>query len=416
MRVSSRLRATCGLLCLGWATAVPAADWPQHLGPNRDGTHPAAAGESNLDWRTAPPKKLWEVPVGAGFAGPAAAGGEVFLFHRVEDEEVLSVLDAATGKERRRGAYPTDYQDQFGFDGGPRAIPLVLPEVVVTFGAAGRLTAWDRGTCKRRWSVPTHAKYGVRQGFFGAACSPLRFEDKILVEVGGRDGQVVAFRLADGSEAWKYGTDEAGYSSPVLTTLAGDPHAIFFGRTGWLDLDPRTGAVRSQFRHRARIAASVNAATPLVRGDEAFISSSYNTGAVLAKIEAAAAKTVWTNDESLSNHFNTAVVHKNFMFGLHGRQEEGPALRCVEWHTGRVKWSREGERAGALILVGDRLLYLRDDGRLDLLDPTADAYRKLADVQLGDGTFRALPALADGLFLARDEKKLLCLDLRTGSK
>lgn len=394
------------------SAAASAADWPQHLGPSRDGVYPAAPGELNFAWKTQPPKIAWERAVGPGFAGEAAAGGKVFLFHRDGDEEALECLDLATGKGVWRGAYPTDYQDSFGFDSGPRAVPAVTAAQVVTFGAGGVLTCWERATGKKLWSVPTHEKFQVRQAFFGAACSPLVVGDRVLVDVGGKAGGIVAFALATGEVLWNTPGGEASYASPVLAQIGGAPHAIFFSRNGWIDVDPRDGRIRSQLRWRARIAASVNAATPLVVGDEAFISASYDTGANLLKIHENGVESKWSNDLSLSNHYSTSVVRDGLLFGLHGRQEEGPSLRCVEWATGKVCWSQDDQKVGSLILVGDRILFLREDGRLDQVAARGDAYQLLDSYDFPAGVYRPLAALSDGFFLARNEKKLFALDLR----
>ncbi len=85
------------LLVLAPQTAL-AADWPQFLGPARDGHSP----ETGLlkQWPDAGPAKVWERKVGAGFSGLAVAGGKLVLFHRVDNDEVVECLDAKTGKEQ----------------------------------------------------------------------------------------------------------------------------------------------------------------------------------------------------------------------------------------------------------------------------------------------------------------------------
>src|SRR5262245_37857072 len=100
-----------------------AADWPQFLGPNRDGT----SGEPNphAAWPAGGPTRVWEYALGTGWSGPVVVGGTVFVFHRVGDDDVLDSLDATTGARRWRWARPANYRDQFGFDNGPRATPTV---------------------------------------------------------------------------------------------------------------------------------------------------------------------------------------------------------------------------------------------------------------------------------------------------
>ena len=119
-------------------------------------------------WGANGPKVVWRKQVGQGFAGPAVVGNRVILFHRVGNEEVLESLDAATGNSIWRYAYPTRYRDDFGFDEGPRAVPVVADGVIYTFGAEGQLHAVDLAKGTRLWSEDTMKRFGVPKGFFGA--------------------------------------------------------------------------------------------------------------------------------------------------------------------------------------------------------------------------------------------------------
>src|SRR5438552_4159506 len=100
------------VLALG-ASVGSAADWPQFLGPNRDGHSP----ETGLrwDWPAAGPPRVWEYRVGAGWGGPVVAGGRVLAFHREGDDAVLDCCNAADGHRLWRATSPTDYRDQFNF-------------------------------------------------------------------------------------------------------------------------------------------------------------------------------------------------------------------------------------------------------------------------------------------------------------
>src|SRR6059058_4389855 len=91
-----------------------AADWPQFLGPTRDGH--SAETKLNWDWPKGGPPVVWTKDIGTGWASPVVAGGKLFLFHRVKDDEVLQCLDPATGKQEWVSAYPAKYRDDFGFD------------------------------------------------------------------------------------------------------------------------------------------------------------------------------------------------------------------------------------------------------------------------------------------------------------
>lgn len=392
------------------AAGAGAQDWPQFLGPARDGRYTGAPLAA--DWPDGGPRRLWSRPVGAGFAGPVVAGDRLVLFHRVGGAEVVEALDAATGGVLWRYDYPTTYRDDFGFDEGPRSVPVVHGGRVYTFGAQGRLHAVDLETGAGVWQVDTHARYGVRKGFFGAAGSPLVEDGRVIANVGGRRGGIVAFDAATGAELWTATTHEASYSSPAAGAFGGRRTALVFTRNGLVGLDPASGEVRFERRWRSRLGASVNAATPLVLGDRVFISASYGAGAALLRVEGGTLAEEWSGDDSMTNHYATAVERGGVLYGYHGRQEYGPSLRAVDARSGAVRWSEDRFGAGTVTLAGGLLVILRESGELVLAEATPDAFRPLARAAILPGVVRAYPALAAGRLYARNADTLVAIDLR----
>ena len=397
------------VLCMADAIAA-AQQWPQFLGPSRDGTYsgpPLAAR-----WPGGRPPRLWARSVGAGFAGPAVVGDRVILFHRVGGREVVEALAAGTGETLWRYEYATSYRDDFGFDEGPRSVPAVVDGRVFTFGAQGQLHAINLENGSGIWNHDTHDLYQVRKGFFGAAGTPLVEDGRVIANVGGRRGGIVAFDAETGAELWTATTDEASYSSPVGATFDGRRYALVFTRTGLVGLDAASGEVRFQKRWRSRLGASVNAATPLVVGDLVFISSSYGTGAALLRVDGRRLVEEWTGDDSMTNHYSTAVLHAGVLYGYHGRQEYSPSLRAVDLETGAVRWSEDRFGAGTITLAGDRLVILRETGELVLAEASTEGFVPLAQADILPGTVRAYPALAEGRLYARNTDTLVAVDLR----
>ncbi len=384
-------------------------DWPQFLGPTRDGVYPGA--DIAAAWPLGGPPVVWKKDVGEGFAGPIVASGKVILFHRVSGREIIEALDAATGKNVWSYEYPTTYRDDFGFDEGPRAAPVVAGGVVYTFGAEGVLSAVDLATGKKRWTVATHQKFTVKKGWFGAAGSPIVEGGRVLVNVGADNAGIVAFDAATGGVAWKATSDEASYSSPTVATIGGARHALFFTRAGLVDLDPANGQVRFSMPFHSRSSASVNAATPLAIGNLVFVSASYGTGAALLEVNGSTYKKVWANDDSMSNHYSTCVYRDGYLYGFDGRQEEGQTLRAIELRTGKPMWSVNGFGAGTVTLAGDRLLILREGGELIIAPAAPKSFQPAEHAQVLKGVVRAYPAIADGRLYARNEHTLICLRL-----
>jgi outer membrane protein assembly factor BamB len=400
----------------GAALDAAPADWPQFLGPERNGVYngPPLA----RSWPAGGPRVVWRRPVGEGFAGPVVVAGRLILFHRMGKEEIVESLDAATGTPQWRYAYPTSYRDSFGFDEGPRAVPVVVNGRIYTFGAEGQLHAIDLQTGKRVWSVDTQKEFAPRLGFFGRAGSPLVENGRVIANIGDSfdGGGVIAFNADTGAVLWQATRHEASYSSPVGATFDGQRRALFFTRRGLIALDPATGAEIFEREWRSRSDNSVNAATPLVIGNLIFLSATYETGAAVLQVSGNQLKQLWANDDVLSNHYATSVHYNGTLYGFHGRQEYGPSFRAVDLKTGAVRWSEEKFRAGTVTLAGDRLLILREGGELVMAEATPKAFRPLARAKVLQPNARGYPAIADGFLYARNSdaraNEIVCLDLR----
>lgn len=397
-------------------STLQAQDWPQFLGPTRNGV----AAEMKLAgaWPQDGPAVLWQRKVGEGFSGPVVAGDRLILFHREGAEEVVECLDAATGKHKWRTAYPTAYVDQFGFDPGPRATPAIADGSVFTYGAEGTLHGLDLATGKKLWTVQTQKEFRPAKSFFGMASSPLVEGRTVILNIGGADSAgIVAFDTGTGKVLWKSTDDEASYSSPVAAMVGGKRHALFLARNKFFSLDPANGAVRFQLDWAPTMRASVSGAAPLVAGDTVFITASYGAGAAALIFKGGTFEKLWTSDDILSSQYASCIERGGFLYGLHGRVDTGPApaLRCVELKTGKLRWSRDGFGGASLTLAGDQLLLLTDKGELVRVAATPDGFKETGRAQILGLGQRSHPALAGGRFFARDPKRLVCVELQSGT-
>jgi outer membrane protein assembly factor BamB len=394
---------------------MAASDWPQFLGPTRNGVY--GGSDVNEHWSDKGPAVTWQKAVGHGFSGPVVAQHKLILFHRLADRETVECIDAQTGKPLWTFSYTSGYQDDFGFDDGPRSTPTIAETRVYTFGAEGTLHCLDLDTGKLLWSVDVKKDFQAPKGFFGIACSPLIEGDAVLLNVGGANGAgIVALNRSSGKLLWKASKDEASYSSPVAATIGGQRYTLFLTREGFVALDSGGGSIRYQCPWHSRNRTSVNAATPLVIGDTIFLSASYGTGAILLRLEGQTVQKVWSGDDILSNHYATSIEHNGFLYGIHGRTDPGfsprPKLRCVDVKKCVVCWEADSVGAASVIRAGDQLLILTDKGELVEAPATPQSFHPSCRTQILTSEVRAFPALAEGFFYARSKDQLVCLDLR----
>jgi outer membrane protein assembly factor BamB len=401
------------------STRICASDWPQFLGPTRNGVY----GGPDLaeHWPGQGPPVIWQKAVGHGFSGPAIAESKLMLFHRLGDKETVECLDSRTGSHIWTFAYPTSYQDDFGFDDGPRATPSIDEGRVYTFGAQGMLQCLDAKSGKRLWNIDLKTEFQAANGFFGMACSPLVEGNAVFLNIGGAKGAgIVAIDKINGKLLWKATDDEASYSSPAAATFGGQPCILFFTRNGFVAADPASGRIRFQYPWHSRSRTSVNAATPLVLGDTVFLSACYGTGAILLRPHEEELEKVWSGDDLLSNHYATSVEKDGLLYGIHGRTDPGynpgAKLRCVDIKARKVVWETDSIGAATVTRAGSRLLILTENGELIDAPATPEGFQPRNRAQILHSQVRAFPALAGGFFYARSKDQLVCIDLSVAAK
>jgi len=412
------------LTCLFSLLTLPtqAGDWPQINGPTRDGH--AAKDEKAVD-PTKAPSLSWKHPVGEGFAGPVVSGDACYVFHRKDRQEVLQILDRKTGAIRHETAFASTYRGGVNSDRGPRCVPIVQSKQVFLFGASGELHAVDATTGKAQWSRNAYGDYKGQEGYFGAGATPIVVGDLVLVNVGGRGGAgVVAFDTATGKTRWKTGDERASYSSPVRfsmpsqaaksATSAGD-QVIFITRMNCLALNATDGSPLFRIPF-GKSGATVNAAMPLVVGDRLFLSSSYGVGARWIDLKATktADASLWSNDETLSSQYASAVHIDGRLYGTHGREDIGVAdFRCVDAASAKILQEETGfGMSHIIVLEKKQLLILQLDGTLKIAEVTPTGFTMQASHSLANGLTRSMPAYANRQVLLRnnegDDSELFC--------
>lgn len=391
-------------------------DWPKFLGPDSNAT----STETGIltDWPPKGPPLLWSRPIGQSYGAPVVSQGRLLLFHRIGDNEVIESVDALNGTTLHwQYAYPTDYVDRYGYNGGPRSSPAIDGDRVYTYGAEGMLTCLDFQTGKLQWQRQVDEDYHVPQGFFGVGSAPVIEENLILLNTGGPEGAgVVAFNKYTGETVWKASNDTASYSTPIVASIRGERLAIFHTGDGLLVLEAKTGEIRYQYPFRSKIRESAIAATPVLIGDTVFLSATYKIGAVALQLAPDGLKEIWKDEKAMQNHWAISIYKDGYLYGLDGRHESGANFRCIEFATGKVIWSTRAKIGRASFIMADNhLIALGERGHLVLIEVSPERYIEKARVRILDYPAWTPPVLAQGLLYLRNENRLICLDLRNPS-
>ena len=426
------------LCLLAFPACGLAGDWPQLLGPNRDGV---AVDEESLAGLPATAFPLWTAPVGEGFAGPAVVDGVAYLLHRPENVLRLEARDAATGKQLWKADTPATY-DRPGFisDRGPRATPVVTDPAlldepharVLALGAGGLLRCVSAADGRELWRTDVAKRYRGDLGYFGLGSVPLVVPDGeggaiVLVVPGGfrQNAGIVGLDLRTGAERWTAARAKPCYASPILVTIAGEPTAIVPTRVTLYGLNPLTGEVRWEVPFGAQGPTAIGANPVVLSGspDDAvrpiFLSSNYSTGDLLLNAGLDGAKVVYNGDYVLATHYATPLVSGGLLYGLSGQENHGPAsFVCVDPATKKTLWKERGVGYGNLIgvpgaaLGTGTVLKLGLDGELIAFAADPAAYRELGRLRLFRSETRAAPAYSGGVLFARDETTFKAVRLR----
>jgi len=433
-------------------TRKTGVDWPQMLGPTRDGK----STEKGIltKWPAKGPRIVWSRPLGTGYSAGSVAYGRFYQFDRdkATRKATLVCLNAETGKKLWDFAYESEYEDTYGYNDGPRCAPLLDGNRVYLFGVEGMLHCLNATTGDVIWKLDTAKKYNVIQNFFGVGSSPIIEGDLLLVMIGGsppgmrvprgaldrvtpNGTGVVAFDKFTGEEKYEIGDELASYSALQTATIDGRRWAFAFLRGGLLGFEPATGKIDFHYPWRADMLESVNASTPVVVGKQVFISETYEIGSSLLEVSPGKSKVVWADDptirlKKMQTHWNTPIYVDGYLYGSSGRHDSNAELRCIEWATGKIKWKQPRMARTSLLYVDGHLVVLGEYGQLWLIRANPEKYDEVASVTLEASVAGPLlpgettkptpllkypcwsaPVLSHGLLYVRGDDLLVCLEL-----
>ncbi|MEI6505678.1 MAG: PQQ-binding-like beta-propeller repeat protein [Planctomycetota bacterium] len=416
-------------------------DWPQWMGPKRDNVwreEGIAAG-----FPAGGPRVLWRTPIKGGYAGPAVAGGRVFVTDYVTDADVkvanferkqstgterVLCLDEATGKEIWKHEYPVTYT--IAYPAGPRCTPTVHGDRVSTLGAEGDLYCFEAATGKVVWSRDLKKDYATKAALWGWASHPLVDGDRLVCVVGTDVAHAAAFDLKTGKEIWRTGSaPEQGYVPPSIIEAAGVRQLVLAKPDAVYAVEPETGKLLWETPYNADNGSIIM--TPVRVGDHLYIGG-YQGKNLLLKLKAdvPGVDVVWRNKpkQGISAVNVQPIAADGLVYGFH----ESGELRAMRIPEGDFAWKGGGplgERppgSGTAFITkqgdtekGDRYFLFTETGDLVIARFTPTGYEELARAHLLEPTNVAFgrevvwcaPAYANKSIVVRNDTEIIRVSL-----
>jgi outer membrane protein assembly factor BamB len=220
-----------------------------------------------------------------------------------------------------------------------------------------------------------------------------------------------ALNKTDGSLVWENGKGAASYATAVPFTIGGQKCVAIVGAREIFGLIAATGKVIWKLPWKTDW--DINAAEPIISGDEMFVSSGYNTGCAFFKIEPNDLTEIWRN-KNMRNHINSSVLWEGFIYGFDGQAGGGGQLICLDCKTGQTKWSHKGLGTGSFMIADGKLVILSEDGKLVIAEASPQGFKELASTKILTGKCWTVPVLANGRIYARNaDGQLVCVDVQS---
>ena len=395
-----------------------AAGWQQWGGPNRNFTSDSKGLATS--WPAAGPKKLWSRSLGEGHSAISVDGNRLYTLYRPllsggrAEEEVVVALDATTGNTLWEYKFPSSTTGaNFREGAGPHSTPLITADRVYAAGSRKQILALNKADGKVAWSHDLMQEYGAPGPDRGYACSPLLYNDLLIVSVGGPGQALAAFNAKSGALVWKSGDFDFSPASPIVIDVDGQKQLLYFAGNVVAGVDPASG--KTLWTHPHKTDWGLNISTPIWSPSDRllFVSSAYGTGSRVLELRQSGGKTAvtekWFNNR-MRVHIGSTIRIGNHVYGSSG--DFGPAfLTAVDITNGTVAWQDRSFARAQLLHADGKLIILDEDGNLGLATVSPSGLQVLAKAPVLDSLAWTPPTLVGTRLYARDRKVIASFDL-----
>jgi outer membrane protein assembly factor BamB len=411
----NRLAPAVVLLLL---SAVPAlGQWTQWGGPQRDFTCDSAGLADQ--WPDDGPRKIWSSDIGPGHSAIVTDGELLFTMCRRDDKDAVLAFNAATGAKvwETQYAAPPKEDMLLDFGPGPHSTPLLVGDRLFSIGGLVHFHCLDKKTGQILWSHDLMTEMGASHLQRGYGPSPVAYQDMVILNIGGSDTGVAAFRQDTGELVWKSEKFRGGYPSPILVEINGEDHLIVALGADRLGLDPATGRTRWRVTVDVQLAGIMS--SPLfIPPDRVFFSCAYGGGSQLFQVTFKdgqyAAEELWFQPKMKVMH-GTVIRIGDYVYGSSG--DFGPAfLMGLDLATGKVLWRDRGFAKATLLYADGKLIILDEEGNLALATATPEGLKVHSRAKVLEEKSWTAPTLVGTRLYLRDNRTIMALDLGSAGK
>jgi outer membrane protein assembly factor BamB len=375
------------------------ADWTQWRGPNRDG----AAGSFTAPkvWPETLTRK-WKIDVGLGYATPILVGDRIYMYSRRGDDEVMTALEAETGKTIWQTSYPAPYTMNPAVarhEKGPKSTPAFSNGKLYSLGMSGIVTAYDAATGRQLWQTPA----SLPGPLYGTSMSPLVEGGFVIVHVGSHNqGALTAYDANTGAVKWTWTGDGPAYGSPMAADFDGTRQVIVFTQENLVGVSEKTGELL--WKRPFTTPSSQNAITPVFYGRTVIVSGisrPVSAFTVAKRNNAWITEDVWQNAD-VSLYMANAVLAGDAIYGM--SQRNSGQFFGLDARTGKTLWTsppRQGTNA-AIVRAGDLLFLLKDDAELIVARASVAGFEPVQRYTVADSATWAQPTIAGNRMYVKD--------------
>jgi outer membrane protein assembly factor BamB len=395
-------------------------DYSGFMGADRRATLPNVEFVDLDAWTEDTPERLWIKTIGAGWSAFSVMGEIAVTLDQEGENERLQAYATKSGEPLWTLEWKSQHSTSLG-GLGPRSTPVIANGIVYAQGANGYLIAAKLENGEKVWDKQLLELAGVelvdaeKEVAWGRASSPLVVDGKVIIPLGGAGTNLctlICFDAATGEEKWRAGNEQVSYASPTLMILKGLPQIVSMNNSSVTSHRVEDGTILWKADWPGASNGAANVSQPVAIDDErVLLSKGYSTGAKMLKIERDSedrwtVSELWKDSSVLKTKFTNVVVNDGFAYGL----SDG-ILECVDLSNGQRKWKSKRYRHGQIMLVGQHLLIVAEDGSVAIGAASPEKFVEAYRFQAIEGMTWNNPALAGNLLLVRNGEQAACYRL-----